>query len=116
MNQNHRFRPRVEALEARWCPSTARPIADFLSAQGTTSAFPNGINPGGPAGLPDEVGWSTSTATFINGTARFVRIDYTGQDAAWLHDHYGTPNLGTTTSGTISERVLADGTTQDTVN
>src|SRR5262249_55245698 len=106
----HRFQPRLEALEDRWCPSTTRPIADFLTAQGTTSAFPNGINPGGPAGLPDELGWSTSTATFENGTARFARVDYTGQDAAFL-----PLNLGTTTSGTISERALPDGTAEDTV-
>jgi hypothetical protein len=105
-----RFQPRLEALEDRWCPSTSRPIADFLLAQGTTSFFPNGINPGGPAGLPDEGGWATSTATFNNGTARFARVDYTGQDAAFLH-----LNLGTTTSGTISERALADGTAEDTV-
>src|SRR4051812_45563179 len=107
----HRVQPRLEALEDRWCPSTTRPIADFLMAQGTTSAFPNGLNPGGPAGLPDELGWITSDTTFQNGTARFARIDYTGQDAAFLH-----LNLGTTTSGAISERVLPDGTAQDTVN
>src|SRR5262245_55752015 len=107
----HRFRPRLETLEDRWCPSSSRPIADFLTAQGTTSVFPNGIKAGGPAGLPDEVGWATSTATFENGTARFARVDYTGQDAAFLH-----LNLGTTTSGTISERALPDGTAEDTVN
>jgi hypothetical protein len=107
----HRFRPQLEALEDRWCPSTTRPIGDFLMAQGTTSLFPNGINSGGPAGLPDELGWATSTATFNNGTARFARVDYTGQDAAFLH-----LNLGTTTEGTISERILADGTAEDTVN
>jgi hypothetical protein len=72
--------------------------------------FPNGINVGGPAGLPDELGWATSTATFNNGTARFARVDYTGQDAAFLH-----LNLGTTTSGTISERALPDGTAEDNV-
>jgi hypothetical protein len=107
-----RFLPRVEVLEGRCVPSaTTRPISDFLSAQGTTSAFPNGIESGGPAGLPDELGWGTSTATFNNGTAVFARMDYTGQDAAFLG-----LNLGTTTSGTISERTLADGTAQDTVN
>ena len=57
----HRVQPRLEALEDRWCPSTTRPIADFLTAQGTTRAFPNGLSPGGPAGLPDELGWLTST-------------------------------------------------------
>src|SRR5262245_24589000 len=107
----HRFQPRLEVLEDRCCPSTTRPIADFLMAQGTTSVFPNGINPGGPAGLPDELGWATSTATFASGTARFARVDYTGQDAAFLH-----LSLGTTTSGTISERALPDGTAEDTVN
>jgi hypothetical protein len=60
--------------------------------------------------LPDELGGTTSTATFNNGTAMFVRIDYTGQDAAFLG-----LNLGTTTSGTISESVLNDGTVRDTV-
>jgi hypothetical protein len=80
-------------------------------SQGTTSVFPNGIDLGGPAGLPDELGWSTSTATFDNGTARFARVDYTGQAAAFLH-----LKLGTTTSGNISERILADGTAEDTVN
>jgi hypothetical protein len=107
----YRFQPQLEALEDRRCPSTPRPIADFLMAQGTTSVFPNGINSGGPAGLPDELGWSTSTATFESGTARFARVDYTGQDAAFLH-----LNLGTTTSGTVSERALPDGTAEDTVN
>jgi hypothetical protein len=106
-----RIQPRLEALEDRWCPSTARPISDFLDVQGKTSAFPNGINAGGPVGLPDELGWSTSTATFNNGTARFARVDYTGQDAAFLK-----LNLGTTTSGTISERAFPDGTAEDTVN
>jgi hypothetical protein len=112
LRSKRRFRPRVEALEGRVVPSaTTRPISDFLSAQGTTSAFPNGIESGGPAGLPDELGWTTSTATFNNGTAAFARMDYTGQDAAFLG-----LNLGTTTSGTISEITLADGTARDTVN
>jgi hypothetical protein len=111
-----RFHPQVEALEARWTPSsvaaTTRPIPDFLSALGTTSLFPNGTLPNpSPTGLPDEVGWGTSTATVNNGTFRFARIDYTGQDAAFLG-----LNLGTTTSGTISERPLKDGRVEDTIN
>lgn len=112
----HRLQPQLEGLEDRKCPSTTRPIADFLMAQGTTSAFPNGLNPGGPAGLPDELGWATSPATLENNTGRFARVDYTGQDAAFLHNYYGLPDLGTTTSGTISERALPDGTAVDTVN
>lgn len=104
----HRFQPRLEALEERWTPSTAtaRPISEFLNAQGTTSVFNYGVS-----GLPDETGWATSTATFIAGTARFARIDYTGQDAAFLG-----LNLGTTTTGTITERLLPDGRAQVTVN
>ena len=61
--------------------------------------------------MPDELAWSTSTATLLNNTGRFARVDYTGQDAAFLG-----LNLGTTTSGTISERALPDGTAVDTVN
>jgi hypothetical protein len=118
MNRRTRssFRPRLEALEERWCPSTTRPIADFLNAQGQTSLFPNGANPGGPAGLPDEIGWTKPVAfdPSVSGE-QFARVDYTGQDAAFLLAHYGI-KLGTTTSGTISERVLADGTAEDTVN
>jgi hypothetical protein len=111
MKASRRFCPQVEALEARFVPSASRPISDFLSAQGTTSLFPNGPNPGGPAGLPDELGWTTSSSSFANGTARFARVDYTGQDAAFLGLH-----LGTTTSGTISERTLPDGAAQDIIN
>src|SRR5262245_54723560 len=49
-----RFLPRLEPLEDRAVPSTVqRPIADFLSQQGTTSAF----NPAVP-GLPDNIGAS----------------------------------------------------------
>jgi hypothetical protein len=107
-----RFQPRLEALEDRWCPSTTRPISDFLNAQGQTSFFPNGVNPGGPAGLPDEIGWTKPVAFDTSHIGdRLARIDYTGQDAAFLG-----LNLGTRTSGTISERVLADGTAVDTVN
>ena len=115
--RQHRFHPRLEALEDRWCPSTARPISDFLNAQGQTSFFPNGVNPGGPAGLPDEIGWTKPVAFDTSHIGdRLARIDYTGQDAAWLQANYGTPDWGTRTSGTISERVLADGTALDTVN
>src|SRR5437016_1956309 len=102
-----RFQPRLEALEERWTPSstTIRPISDFLNAQGTTSVFNHGV-----AGFPDEIGWGTSTATINAGTGRFALIDYTGQDAAFLG-----LNLGTTTSGSISERLLSDGLAQVTV-
>jgi hypothetical protein len=98
-----RFQPRLEVLEDRCTPST---ITDFLNAQGTTSVFNYGVT-----GYPDEIGWSTATSTFSNGTARFARVDYTGQDAAFLG-----LNLGTTTSGTVSEHPLKDGRVQVIVN
>src|SRR5262245_4365013 len=84
-----RYQPRLEALEERCNPTT---ITDFLNAQGTTSVFNHGV-----PNLPDEIGWGTSTATINAGTARFARIDYTGQDATFLNR-----NLGTTTSGSVS--------------
>jgi hypothetical protein len=98
-----RFQPRLQALEDRCTPST---ISDFLNAQGTTSVFNYGV-----VGLPDEIGWTTSTATINAGTGRFARMDYTGQDAAFLN-----LNLGTTTSGTVSDHLLSDGRVQVTVN
>jgi hypothetical protein len=99
-----RFVPRLEALEDRWCPSST--IQDFLSQQGHTSVFNFGVS-----GMPDEIGWASSTSTVISGNGRFARVDYTGQDAAFLG-----LNLGTTTSGTVSERSLSDGRAEVTVN
>jgi len=101
----HRFQPQLEALEERWTPSS-RPISDFLMAQGTTSVFNFGVT-----GMPDEIGWTTSTTATLGGNGRFARIDYTGQDAAFLGLH-----LGTTASGTVSERPLPDGRAEVTVN
>lgn len=97
-----RFLPRLEALEDRCVPATHRPISDFLLAQGSDDNFNFGV-----PGLPQELGWGTSTATFEAGVGRFVRIDYTGQDAAFLG-----LDLGTTTSGTVLEKALPDGTAQ----
>ena len=101
----HRFQPRLEALEERWTPSI-RPISDFLMAQGTTSVFNFGAT-----GMPDEIAWASSTNTILAGNGTWARVDYTGQDAAFLG-----LNLGTTTSGTVSERPLADGRAEVTVN
>jgi hypothetical protein len=109
----HYCRPRLEALEERAVPSaTTRPISDFINAQGTTSLFGPQSAPGVPAagfaGYPDNIGWVTSTATNLAGNGRFARVDYSGKDAAFLSSHFGI-NLGTTESGTITERPLADG-------
>src|SRR5215475_2990982 len=91
-----RFVPQLEALEERAVPSTVqRPIADFLSQQGTTHVFNTEL-----PGLPDNVGATTAT-TVANGY--FALIDYSGQDAAFLLAHYGI-DLGTTTSGSVTER------------
>jgi hypothetical protein len=95
-----RFHPQLEALEARALPSTSRPLADFISQQGTTSGFNTEV-----PGLPDNIGWTTASSV-SNG--HFALIDYSGKDAAFLLAHYGI-NLGTTVSGTVSERPLADG-------
>src|SRR5207302_641231 len=106
-----RFQPRFEPLENRTTPSaTPLTIAGFLAAQGSADNFHtfNGVD---LPGLPQESGWGTSSATFGAGTGHFARVDYTGQDAAFLH-----LNFGTTTSGNVSERPLKGGGTEVTVN
>jgi hypothetical protein len=107
----HRFQPRFEALETRLTPSaTTLSIAGFIAAQGSADNF-NSFNGVVLPGLPQESGWGTSSATFNAGTGHFARVDYTGQDAAFLHLNYGT-----TTSGTVSERPLPGGGSEVTVN
>src|SRR4051812_46832137 len=93
-----RFCPQLEALEDRTVPSATvqRPIADFLSQQGTTSVFAPTTLPG----YPDTIGWSTAS-TRLDG--RFARVDYTGNEAAYLLDNQGI-HLGTTVSGVVHER------------
>jgi hypothetical protein len=77
-----------------------RPIADFVSAQGSTNIF---LPP-----VPDYVGWVD------NPFNEFASVDYAGVAAEWLVAN-GGPNLGTTTSGTVVERPLSDGRTLVTV-
>lgn len=81
-----------------------RPLSDFLNAQGTTSNF---WSP-----FPDYLGWqNNSTLVSSSGKAfqcRFAAIDYAGLSARYLKDHVGL-DLGTTVSGSVHERLLADG-------
>lgn len=108
---SHRFQHRFEILEDRTTPSaTALTLAGFLAAQGSADNF-NTFNGVTIPGLPQESGWGTSSASFNAGTGHFARVDYTGQDAAFLHLNYGTA-----TSGSVSERPLPGGGTEVTVN
>lgn len=88
-----------------------RPLSDFIGAQGTTACF----TPPAPAQLA-----ATTGADKTNGSAqltppRFALVDYSGVEAKFLHDNYGV-NLGTTVSGTVMERPLADGSALVTVD
>jgi len=82
-----------------------RPLSDFLNAQGASMCFTP------PA--PDQLGWTIGTDK-TNGSAdphetppRFALIDYTGGEAKYLKG-LGI-DLGTTFSGSVQERRLADG-------
>ncbi|HET9952014.1 MAG TPA: hypothetical protein VFS09_09495 [Candidatus Eisenbacteria bacterium] len=81
-------------------PMSTRPISDFISAQGTTNGF---IPP-----IPDFIGWGD------NPFHQFASVDYTGLAAAWLRAS-GGPDVGTTVSGTVTERKLSDGRVMVTV-
>jgi hypothetical protein len=77
--------------------ATQRPIGDFLSAQGSTSIF---IPP-----VPDLIAWGT---TFSDLPITFGWMDWAGVADAYLEDAVGI-DLGTTTSGKVTERALKDG-------
>jgi hypothetical protein len=87
-----------------------RPLSDFIQAQGTTTCF----NPPLPAvQVPGaNLGW-ISVITDL--PVRFALLDYTGLTAKFLKDNYGI-DLGTTVSGSVSERQLANGRALVTVN
>jgi hypothetical protein len=87
-----------------------RPLADFINAQGTTQCF----TPPAQA----QLGWGTGFDK-TNGNAnltpgRFALIDYTGLEAKYLLTK--GINLGTTVSGSVLERPLADGRALVTVD
>jgi hypothetical protein len=80
-----------------------RPLADFLSAQGKTICY----TPPAQATL----GWVSGFGK-TNGNAnitpfRFAMIDYAGLQARYLHDH--GIDLGTTITGSVTERPLSNG-------
>jgi len=92
-----------------------RPLSDFLNAQGTTQCF----TPPAQA----QLGWATGTfpdgSVKTNGNtgltpARFALIDYTGLEAKYLLSQ--GIDLGTTVSGSVMERPLADGRALVTVD
>ena len=87
-----------------------RPLADFTSAQGASMCFTP------PA--RDQLGWGTGINK-TNGNAnltppRFALIDYTGLEAKYLLSQ--GIDLGTTVSGSVLERPLADGRALVTVD
>jgi hypothetical protein len=87
-----------------------RPLSDFLDAQGSTTCFTP------PARA--QLGWGTGLNK-TNGVAnltppRFALIDYTGLEGKYLKDNGF--DVGTTVSGTVSERPLADGRALVTVD
>jgi len=90
------------------CPAFAqayqRPLSDFVNAQGSTTCF--------TAPVPGQLGWTTGPDK-TNGSAnltppRFALFDYAGAEARYLLSK--GINLGTTVSGSVQERRLADGT------
>jgi hypothetical protein len=89
-----------------------RPLSDFINAQGTTTCF---IAP-----VPAQTVWvneapGTDKEPRGNPLAqRASLVDFTGTTAKFLLSH--GINLGTTMSGTVMERPLADGTALVTVD
>lgn len=89
---------------ARAVQSVDRPLSDFIGAQGTTTCFTP------PA--PSQLGGSSA---LNKPPVRFALADYTGLTAEYLSANFDI-SLGTTVSGTVSERPLADGRALVTVN
>src|SRR5262245_52798106 len=79
-----------------------RRLSDFLNAQGTDSFF-NCCKPP----VPDYIGWTRPFSTPAK-DQRLALVDYAGVANGWLVKN-GYPSLGTTISGSITERPLPDG-------
>jgi hypothetical protein len=95
-----RFRPQLEAMEDRLCPSSTvvLPISAFLAQQGHDSVFTPPVR--------DQEAWSNSV--FDPGTGiptRDLLVDYTGQEAQFLLAH--GINLHTSVSGFVTETPIA---------
>jgi len=85
------------------------PISAFTSAQGTTHVFSPPMVPP----IPDYgLGWTGSQA---DGYPYLAVFDYSGLANAYLVSQ-GKPNLGTTITGDVQLRSLADGRVEVTVN
>ena len=82
-----------------------RPLSDFLDTQGSQAIF---VPP-----VPDYWGWTapppgvkTPTSSYVGGNA--AACDYAGLANNWLVAN-GHPSLGTSFSGSVTERLLSDG-------
>jgi len=86
-------------------PAKKRPLSDFLSTQGSANVY---IPP-----VPDYLGWvapapgvKTPASSYVGGNS--ASCDYAGLANQWLVDN-GGPDLGTSISGSVTERPLKDG-------
>lgn len=89
-------------------PAKKRPLSDFLSTQGSQNIY---IAP-----VPDYWGWvapapgvKTPAPSYVGGNSG--SCDYAGLANHWLVFTMGRPdlNLGTSFSGSVTERALGDG-------
>jgi len=92
--------PSSPALAVQGGSGNQRPLSDWLSQQGTTSVF---FPP-----VPDLVGWANGNDPPIQ-PPRFALADYAGVFNAYIKGQNPSIDLGTTVSGTVTERPLADG-------
>lgn len=115
--------PSAQSIQQGSLPATATTqhltLSDFLAAQGSciTPAEGGPVPPGGQIVdgcllyvpyAPNYLGWGVAPSTAFCSGYTTAAIDYAGVVNAWLVAH-GHPSLGTTTSGSITERRLSDG-------